>query len=103
LRASRDIASERWAPSSSSCSVWCITGYSNGDAILLPTFDLGACTPAVIAGDAYTTSIWYESTAITQLALYTRTAGGFWSYWTQATFITPAVPVGAVGSASVSR
>jgi peptidoglycan/xylan/chitin deacetylase (PgdA/CDA1 family) len=86
-----------------------ITGYSNGDAALLPTFDLGACTPAVIAGDSYNVSIWYESTAITQFALYTRTAGGFWSYWTsgpwlapastwtQATFATPAVPAGAVG------
>jgi hypothetical protein len=86
-----------------------VTGYADGDAVLLPTFDLGACTPAVIAGDSYNLSIWYESTAITQFALYTRTAGGFWSYWTsgpwlapastwtQATFTTPAVPAGAVG------
>ncbi|HEX3785682.1 MAG TPA: polysaccharide deacetylase family protein [Pseudonocardiaceae bacterium] len=86
-----------------------VTGYSDGDAILLPTFDLGACTPAVIPGDSYNLSIWYESTAITQFALYTRTAGGYWSYWTsgpwlapastwtQATFATPAVPAGQVG------
>jgi peptidoglycan/xylan/chitin deacetylase (PgdA/CDA1 family) len=86
-----------------------ITGYSNGDAELLPTFDLGACTPAVIAGDSYNLSIWYKSTAITQFSMYTRTANGFWSYWTsgpwlapastwtQATFATPAVPAGAVG------
>ena len=86
-----------------------VTGYSNGDAELLPTFDLGACTPAVIAGDSYNLSIWYKSTAITQFSMYTRTANGFWSYWTsgpwlapaatwtQATFATPAVPAGAVG------
>jgi hypothetical protein len=86
-----------------------VTGYSSGDAKLLPTFDLGACTPAVIAGDSYNISVWYKSTAITQFALYTRTASGFWSYWTsgpwlapaatwtQATFATPAAPAGAVG------
>ncbi|HJP80158.1 MAG TPA: polysaccharide deacetylase family protein [Pseudonocardiaceae bacterium] len=86
-----------------------VTGYSSGDAKLLPTFDLGACTPAVVAGDGYTISVWYKSTAITQFALYTRTANGFWSYWTsgpwlapsatwtQATFATPAAPAGAVG------
>ncbi len=86
-----------------------VTGYSNGDAELLPTFDLGACTPTVIAGDSYNLSIWYKSTAITQFSMYTRTANGFWSYWTsgpwlapaatwtQATFATPAAPAGAVG------
>jgi peptidoglycan/xylan/chitin deacetylase (PgdA/CDA1 family) len=86
-----------------------VTGYSDGDAELLPTFDLGSCTPVVQPGNAYTLSIWYKSTAITQFSMYTRTSGGFWSYWTsgpwlapasawtQATFTTPAVPAGAVG------
>ncbi|WP_166462761.1 polysaccharide deacetylase family protein [Amycolatopsis acidicola] len=86
-----------------------VTGYSNGDAKLLPTFDLGACTPKVTAGQTYTVSVWYKSTAITQFALYYRTADGFWTYWTsgpwlaaaanwtQGTFTTPAVPTGAVG------
>jgi hypothetical protein len=86
-----------------------VTGYSDGDAELLPTFDLGSCTPVVQAGNACTLSIWYKSTGITQFSMYTRTAAGFWSYWTsgpwlapastwtQATFTTAAVPTGAVG------
>ena len=86
-----------------------VTGYSDGDAELLPTFDMGSCTPTVIPGDTYTLSIWYESTAITQFSMYTRTAGGYWSYltsgpwlapastWTQATFTTAAIPAGQVG------
>jgi peptidoglycan/xylan/chitin deacetylase (PgdA/CDA1 family) len=86
-----------------------VTGYSDGDAELLPTYDLGSCTPVVVAGDTYTLSIWYKSTGITQFSMYTRTSGGFWSYWTsgpwlapastwtQATFTTAAVPAGAVG------
>lgn len=86
-----------------------LTNYANGDAKLLPTFDLGACTPTATAGTAYTVGVWYKSTAITQFALYYRTSQGFWTYWTsgpwlaaaanwtQATFSTPALPADAVG------
>ena len=84
-----------------------VTNYSNGDAKLLPTFDTGACAPAVTAGKAYTISEWYTSTAVTQFALYYRTSAGVWNYWTsspwfaassswtQASWQTPAVPAGA--------
>lgn len=86
-----------------------VTGYTDGDAKLLPTFDLGSCTPAITAGNVYTASVWYKSTGISQFALYTRTVGGYWSYWTsgpwlapaatwtQAVFTLPAAPAGAVG------
>ena len=86
-----------------------ITGYSSGDAKLLPTLDQGACTPTVVPGDTYKLSVDYESTADTQFALYYRTTFGAWDYWTsspyfaaastwtQATFTTPAVPAGANG------
>ena len=86
-----------------------MTNYSSGDAKLLPTLDLGACTPTVVPGNTYNLSVWYESTAVSQFALYYRTTFGNWVYWTsspwfaaastwtQATFTTPAVPAGANG------
>jgi peptidoglycan/xylan/chitin deacetylase (PgdA/CDA1 family) len=86
-----------------------VTGYSSGDAKLLPTLDQGACTPTVVPGDTYNLSVQYESTAVSQFALYYRTTFGNWVYWTsspwfaaastwtQATFTTPAVPAGANG------
>ena len=86
-----------------------ITNYSSGDAKLLPTLDQGACTPTVVPGDTYNLSVEYESTAVSQFALYYRTTFGNWVYWTsspwfaasstwaQATFTTPAVPSGANG------
>lgn len=86
-----------------------VTGYSSGDAKLLPTLDQGSCTPTVVPGDTYNLSVEYESTAVSQFALYYRTTFGSWVYWTsspwfaasstwtQATFTTPAVPAGANG------
>jgi peptidoglycan/xylan/chitin deacetylase (PgdA/CDA1 family) len=86
-----------------------VSNYSSGDAKLLPTLDLGACTPTVVPGQTYNLGVWYESTGITQFALYYRTTSGAWAYWTsspwfatastwtQATFTTPAVPAGANG------
>jgi peptidoglycan/xylan/chitin deacetylase (PgdA/CDA1 family) len=86
-----------------------VSNYSSGDAKLLPTMDLGACTPTVVPGNSYTVSVDYESTGTTQFALYYRTANGSWAYWTsspwfatasawtQATFQTPPVPAGATG------
>jgi hypothetical protein len=81
-----------------------VTGYSSGDAKLLPTFDLGSCSPAVTPGATYTISTHYKSTGTTQFALYYRDSAGAWYYWTsspwfatastytQATFTTPPMP-----------
>jgi hypothetical protein len=97
------------APTGSKSENVTVTNYSSGDAKLLPTLDLGACTPTVVPGNTYQVSVMYESTAISQFALYYRTANGSWAYWTsspwlaaastwtQATFTTPAVPAGANG------
>ena len=86
-----------------------ITNYSSGDAKLLPTLDQGACTPTVVPGSTYNLSVQYESTAVSQFALYYRTTFGNWVYWTSspwfaasptwatATFTTPPVPAGANG------
>lgn len=84
-----------------------MSGYSSGDAKLLPTLDSTSCAPAAIAGHTYSVRAWYTSTAVTQFALYYRDASGTWVYWTsspwfaaataytQASFTTPALPAGA--------
>ncbi|MEZ2389909.1 polysaccharide deacetylase family protein [bacterium RCC_150] len=84
-----------------------ITGYSSGDAKLLPTLDNSTCAPQVVAGHTYSVRAWYTSTAVTQFVLYYRDASGNWVYWTsgpwlaaastytQASFTTAAVPAGA--------
>jgi peptidoglycan/xylan/chitin deacetylase (PgdA/CDA1 family) len=87
-----------------------VTNYSSGDAKLLPNLDLVTCAPSVTPGKTYNVSAWYQSTAISQFALYYRDASGAWFYWTsspwlaatatpttwtQGTFTTPAVPANA--------
>ncbi|WP_050348070.1 polysaccharide deacetylase family protein [Arsenicicoccus sp. oral taxon 190] len=86
-----------------------VTGYQDGDAKLLPTLDLGTCSPTVVPGHVYQVSAWYTSTAVTQLALYYRDASGAWRYWTsgpwiaasptwqQAVMTTPPAPADATG------
>jgi peptidoglycan/xylan/chitin deacetylase (PgdA/CDA1 family) len=97
------------SPAGSTSQNLTITNYSSGDAKLLPTLDQGACTPTVVPGNTYNLSVQYESTAVSQFALYYRTTFGNWVYWTSspwfaasstwatATFTTPAVPAGANG------
>ena len=97
------------APAGSQSETLTVTNYSSGDAKLLPTLDLGTCSPTVVPGNVYNLSVQYESTAISQFALYYRTTNGAWAYWTSspwlaaastwttATFTTPPVPAGANG------
>ena len=86
-----------------------VTNYVDGDAKLLPSLDLGTCSPSVTAGKSYVLRGWYASTALTQFAVYLRTAAGGWEYWTssphlaasatftQAVWTTPAIPAGYTG------
>ncbi|MCG7323372.1 polysaccharide deacetylase family protein [Arsenicicoccus bolidensis] len=86
-----------------------MTGYQDGDAKLLPTLDLGTCSPSVVPGRTYEVSTWFTSTAVSQLALYYRDGSGAWRYWTsspwiaaaptwqRAAFTTPPAPAGATG------
>jgi peptidoglycan/xylan/chitin deacetylase (PgdA/CDA1 family) len=86
-----------------------MTGYSSGDAKLLPALDTGGCSPAGTTGHVYTLSAWYKSTAATQFEVYYRLGTGYWAYWTasptyaassgwtQVTWTTPALPAGASG------
>lgn len=97
------------APAGSQSQTLTVTNYSSGDAKLLPTLDLGACTPTAVPGNSYNVGVQYESTGTTQFALYYRTTNGNWAYWTSspwiaasptwttASFTTPAVPAGANG------
>jgi peptidoglycan/xylan/chitin deacetylase (PgdA/CDA1 family) len=86
-----------------------VANYVDGDAKLLPTFDLGACSPTVVPGHTYSMRAFYNSTTVTQFAIYLRTTSGVWQYWTsspwfassltftEAVFTTPAVPAGFTG------
>ena len=86
-----------------------MTGYVDGDAKILPTFDLGACAPSVSTGEQYSLRAWYTSTTVTQFAVYLRTAQGGWVYWTsspwfasateytQAEWTTDPIPPGYTG------
>ena len=86
-----------------------VANYVSGDAKLLPTFDLGGCSPSVTSGRTYSLRAWYKSNTVTQFAVYTRSGVGTWSYWTsspyfaasptytQAVWTTPAIPSGVTG------
>jgi peptidoglycan/xylan/chitin deacetylase (PgdA/CDA1 family) len=86
-----------------------MSAYTDGDAKVIPTLDLGTCTPAATPGQSYQLSTWYESTAQTQYDVYIRTLSGAWVYWTsspffggasawtQSTWVTPPVPAGYNG------
>lgn len=81
-----------------------VSGYQDGDAKWLPSFDLGECSPSVAPGRQYSLRSWYTSTVPTQFTVYLRDAGGRWHYWTsspwfaasgafsQAVWTTPQVP-----------
>jgi len=86
-----------------------MTGYTDGDAKLMPTFDTGGCSPDASAGHSYQLGAWYQSTGVTQFEVYYRTAAGAFVYltsspyfaaataWTQAVWTTPALPADATG------
>jgi peptidoglycan/xylan/chitin deacetylase (PgdA/CDA1 family) len=103
-----------------------MTGWTSGDAKLLPTLDLGQCAPPAQPGRRYSVAEFYRSSKPVRFDLYYRTTIGNWVYWTtssampaadgwaQASWDTPAVPRGATaisfglaiggnGTVSVSR
>lgn len=94
------------AHSGSRASVVTMAGYTDGDAKLVPQFDLGSCSPTVQVGHTYSLRSWYQSTVPSQFAVYLRDSTGTWFYWTsspwvaasstwaQAEWTTPAIPAG---------
>jgi hypothetical protein len=103
-----------------------MTGWTSGNASLLPTLDRGPCAPPARAGQRYSVNEFYQSSKPVRFDLYYRTTAGNWVSWTtspawsaastwiQASWDTPAVPHGATalsfglaiggnGTVSVSR
>jgi len=86
-----------------------ITSYVSGDAKLVPTEDLGYCTPSVTAGHQYVLSIWYKSSVPVPIIVFSRNTLGAFNYWTtspdfaatsswqQAVWTTPVIPNGITG------
>jgi peptidoglycan/xylan/chitin deacetylase (PgdA/CDA1 family) len=87
-----------------------MTSRTDGDAKLIPTFDLGQCSSQVAPGRTYEISSWFKSSVPVFFTLYQRNAIGQWSYWTQspriavgstwtrATWLSPVPPTGAVAA-----
>ncbi len=85
-----------------------VTSHTDGDAKIIPTFDLGQCSSQVTQGRTYEVSAWHKSNAQVFFTMYKRNEIGQWSYWTQspritpssswtqATWITPSTPADAV-------
>ena len=103
-----------------------MTGWTSGDAKLLPALDLGQCAPPATGGKRYSVAEFYQSSRPVRFDLYYRTTVGNWLYWTtspampaagrwtQASWDTPTLPRGATaisfglaigsnGTVSVSR
>jgi peptidoglycan/xylan/chitin deacetylase (PgdA/CDA1 family) len=86
-----------------------VTNYQDGDNKLLVTQDLGYCTPSVNEGHRYRITEWYKSDHPAYFTLFTRDSQWqvrFWqssaafpasSTWTQASFVTDAIPSGING------
>jgi peptidoglycan/xylan/chitin deacetylase (PgdA/CDA1 family) len=87
-----------------------VTSRTDGDAKIIPTFDLGQCSSQVAQGRTYEVSTWYKSDVQVFFTMYKRNAIGQWSYWTQspriapsstwtqATWITPVPPADALAA-----
>ena len=87
-----------------------MTSRTDGDAKIIPAFDLGMCSSQVAQGRMYEASAWYKSDVQVFFTMYKRNAIGQWSYWTQspriapsstwtkATWITPVPPADAVAA-----
>lgn len=87
-----------------------VSGYGDGDAKWLPTFDLGDCAPTVVPGHTYAMREWYKADTATQFTVYLRdSVTGSWHYWTsspwyaaapswtQAAWTTDQIPAGFDG------
>jgi hypothetical protein len=84
-----------------------ITGYTSGAQGLLVKMGSSNCGSPVVPGNVYTLGSWYRSTAQSKVTSFYRSASGSWlswmsgptlplaSAWTQASYVTPALPAGA--------
>jgi hypothetical protein len=84
-----------------------ISRYSSGAQGLLVQMGSSDCGPSVTPGHTYTLTTWYTSSAGSHFTAFYRNASGSWvswingsalptaSGWTQASYVTPALPTGA--------
>jgi hypothetical protein len=86
-----------------------ITQYRSGIRGLFVQMGSSGCGSAVTAGHSYTLSAWYQTGGQARVTAFYRDASGTWvpwtsgpplpaaTSWTQADYVTPAVPAGATG------
>lgn len=84
-----------------------VSDFGSGDVKIMPSMDLGQCSPTTTAGHAYSLKGWYKSTASARMTVFYRTGLGFWHFWCDspdfppateykhAEWTTPALPEGA--------
>lgn len=84
-----------------------ISSWTTGDRKLVSAQDSGSCAPTTAPGHTYTVSAWYKGTLPSYFYVYYRSSSGTWTYlgqsarvspsstWTQGSWSTPAIPVGA--------
>lgn len=72
-----------------------VTDYGSGDAKVLPTLDLGECSPSVVPGHVYALGARLTATETTQIMVYLRDKAGTWKYWTASPWFpaNPTLPV----------
>ena len=63
--------------------------YTDGDAKLASTQDLGTCAPAVEAGRRYSLRASYTSDVRTQFSVHYRDHTGEWQFWVASPFLDP--------------
>jgi peptidoglycan/xylan/chitin deacetylase (PgdA/CDA1 family) len=84
-----------------------VMGFESGDSKVVPSMDLGECSPPASAGHTYDLKAWYKSDQPVHFKVFYRTGLGFWKYWIEspefrpssdfdhAMWTTPALPEGA--------
>ncbi len=62
-----------------------ITSYTSGDRKLVSVLDggtaSGGCAPSVSPTTTYTMNVWYRSTGVSSMVVFTRDSAGVWKYW----------------------
>lgn len=62
-----------------------ISSYTSGDRKMVQSLDKGTanggCAPSVSDSATYSLSLWYRSTGINNMVVFTRDGAGVWKYW----------------------
>lgn len=70
-----------------------ITAYTSGDRKIVPMLDNGTanggCAPSVVDTSTYSLSVWYRSTGVSNVVVFTRDGAGTWKYWRTGPQVAP--------------